>query len=157
MNISKNKVVEISFKLYLDDFGGELVQEFNKEEPFKFIFGLGYLLEGFEKKISGLSVGEHFKFTLPVDEAYGEVDEEGIIDFPHAMFNIDKNYVYVGSVLPFKDQDGNEMEGTIVEITDETVTVDFNHPLAGEELFFEGEVLNIREATAEELNHGHVH
>ncbi len=151
MNVSKNKVVEVSFKLSLDDFDGELIQEFDKEEPFKFIFGIGNLLEGFENKINGMSVGDKFKFKLSSEEAYGEVDEEAIIDFPPSMFNIDKNYVYVGSVLPFKDQDGNEMEGTIVEITDNAITVDFNHPLAGEDLFFEGEILNIREATSEEL------
>lgn len=157
MNIEQNKVVELSFKLSLDDFNGELIQEFDKEEPFKFIFGTGYLLEGFENKIKGLTTGDKFKFKLPVEEAYGEVDEEAVIDFPHSMFNIDKQYIYVGSVLPFKDENGNEMECTIVEITDDAVTVDFNHPLAGEDLYFEGEVLNIREATPEELQHGHVH
>ncbi len=73
------------------------------------------------------------------------------------MFNIDKEYLYIGSVLPFKDEDENEMEGTILEINDETVTVDFNHPLAEEDQFFEGEVINVRDATTEELNNGHVH
>ncbi len=151
MLVSKNKVVEISFKLSLDGFDGEIVQEYNKEEPFKFIFGIGDLFDGFENKINGMSVGDKFKFMLPVDEAYGEIDEEAIIDFPSSMFNIDKEYVYVGSVLPFKDQEGNEIEGTIVEINENTVTVDFNHPLAGEDLYFEGKILNIREATSEEL------
>ncbi len=157
MNISRNKVVELSFKLSLNDFNGELIQEFSKEEPFKFLFGTGEILESFENKINGMSVGEKFKFKLTSDEAYGDVDEEAIIDFPHSMFNIDQEYIFVGSVLPFKDEEGNEMEGTIVEISDEAITVDFNHPLAGEDLYFEGEIINVREATPEELKHGHAH
>jgi len=157
MNIDKNKVVELSFQLHLSGYDGELIQEFAKEEPFKFIFGVGQLLESFEKKLSGLSEGQAFKFMIPVGEAYGEVDEEAIIDFPPSALNIDKDYLYVGSVLPFKDEEGNEMEGTIVEINDNAISIDFNHPLAGEDLYFEGKVEKVRDASPEELAHGHVH
>ncbi len=157
MNIEKNKVVELTFKLHLNDYNGELIQEFTKEEPFKFIFGVGQLLENFEGKLNGMGEGENFKFMLSVEEAYGEVDEEAIIDFPAGSLNIDKEYLYVGSVLPFKDEDGNEMEGTIVEMNDDTINIDFNHPLAGENLYFEGKIEKIRNATKEELDHGHVH
>jgi len=157
MNIAKNNVVELSFKLFLDDFDGELIQEFTKDEPFKFIFGTGSLLESFEDNIKGMSPGDKFKFKLTAEEAYGEVDEEAIIDLPHSFFNIDKDYIYIGSVLPFKDEEGNEIEGTIIDINDDAVTVDFNHPLAGEDLYIVGEVLAVRKATPDELNHGHVH
>ncbi len=157
MNISENKVVELSFKLFLNDYNGELIQEFSKEDPFKFIFGTGQLLESFENNLKGLSEGDTFKFMIPYSEAYGEVDEEAIIDFPPNAFNIDKEYLYVGSVLPFKDENGNEMDGTIIEITDDAISVDFNHPLAGEDLYFEGKVEKVRDATPEELNHRHVH
>jgi FKBP-type peptidyl-prolyl cis-trans isomerase SlyD len=157
MNIAKNNVVELSFKLFLDDFDGELIQEFTKDEPFKFIFGTGSLLESFEDNIKGMSPGDKFKFKLTAEEAYGEVDEEAIIDLPHSFFNIDEDYIYIGSVLPFKDEEGNEIEGTIIDINDDAVTVDFNHPLAGEDLYIEGEVLSVRKATPDELNHGHVH
>lgn len=85
------------------------------------------------------------------------MDEEAIIDFPPTALNIEKDYLYVGSVLPFKDDEGNEMEGTIVEINDNAISIDFNHPLAGEDLYFEGKIENVREATPEELAHGHVH
>ncbi|MGQ9847483.1 MAG: FKBP-type peptidyl-prolyl cis-trans isomerase [Bacteroidales bacterium] len=157
MNIDKNKVVELSFQLRLNGYDGELIQEFAKDEPFRFIFGVGQLLESFENKLFGLSKGQTFKFMLPVVEAYGEVDEEAIIDFPPTALNIEKDYLYVGSVLPFKDDEGNEMEGTIVEITDNAISIDFNHPLAGQDLYFEGKIENVRDATPEELAHGHVH
>lgn len=157
MNIEKNKVVELSFQLHLNGYDGELIQEFAKDEPFKFIFGVGQLLESLENKLNGLSIGQTFKFMLPVVEAYGEVDEEAIIDFPPTLLNIEKDYLFVGSVLPFKDDEGNEMEGTIVEINDNAISIDFNHPLAGEDLYFEGKVENVRDATPEELAHGHVH
>lgn len=71
MNIDKNKVVELSFQLHLNGYDGELIQEFAKDEPFKFIFGVGQLLESFENKLNGLSIGQTFKFMLPVVEAYG--------------------------------------------------------------------------------------
>lgn len=157
MNIQKNKVVELSFQLRLNSYDGELILEFSKEEPFKFIFGIGQLLESFENKLYGLSIGQTFKFMLPVVEAYGEVNEEAVINFHPSALNIEKDYLYVGSVLPFKDDEGNEMEGTIVEINDNAISIDFNHPLAGKDLYFEGKVENVREATPEELAHGHVH
>lgn len=157
MNIEKNKVVELTFKLYLNDYNGELIEEFTKEEPFKFIFGVGQLLENFEGKLNGMGEGENFKFMLPAEDAYGEVDEEAIIDFPANSLNIDKEYLYVGSVLPFKDEEGNEIEGTIVEMNDDTINIDFNHPLAGENLYFEGRIEKVRNAAPEELDHGHVH
>lgn len=157
MNIEKNKVVELAFQLHLKDYEGELIQEFSKEEPFKFIFGIGQLLENFEKNIKGLSLGQPFKFMLSVDEAYGKMDDEAIMDFSPSVINIEKEYIYIGSVLPFKDEEGNEMEGTIIEISDKNITIDFNHPLAGEDLYFEGSIVAIRDATPEELSHGHVH
>ena len=157
MKIDKNKVVELTFKLFLDKYDGRLIQEFNQEEPFTFIFGTGELLENFEKKLKGLSDSDAFKFKLTKDEAYGDLDDEAIIDFPPSAINIDKEYVYIGSVLPFKDEEGNEMEGTIIEISDKVITIDFNHPLAGEDLYFEGNVFSVRDATPEELSHGHVH
>ena len=98
---------------------------------------------------------------IPAKEGYGEVNEMAIIDLPKSIFEVDgelqEDLLVIGNRLPMRDSEGNALEGIILEIGDETVKMDFNHPLAGQDLNFTGKVENVREASDEEISHGHVH
>jgi len=161
MEISKNKVVELIYILHFDDFNGDIIEEVKTDSPFTFIYETGLMLEAFENNIKGLKKDDAFKFKIACNDAYGEVNEKNIVDLPKNVFEVDgkfnKEIIFAGAKVPMKDEQGNEFDGFIIDITKNTVIVDFNHPMAGEDLYFEGRVLNVREATKEELNHGHVH
>lgn len=161
MEIIKNKVVEITYQLRLDGFDGELIEEVKKNKPFVFLFGSGMMLDSFEGQLKGLKKGDAFHFTLGYNEAYGEVIPENVVSLPKKIFEIDGKFneemIYVGAIVPMKDEEGNEYDGLIAEIQKTKVKVDFNHPLAGEDLYFDGKILNVRAATKEEISHGHVH
>ena len=161
MEISKNKVVKLIYILHFDDFNGDIIEEVKTDSPFTFIYETGFMLEAFENNIKGLKKDDAFKFKIACNDAYGEVNEKNIVDLPKNVFEVDgkfnKEIIFAGAKVPMKDEQGNEFDGFIIDITKNTVIVDFNHPMAGEDLYFEGRVLNVREATKEELEHGHVH
>jgi len=161
MEISKNKVVELIYILHFDDFNGDIIEEVKTDSPFTFIYETGLMLEAFENNIKGLKKDDAFKFKIACNDAYGEVNEKNIVDLPKNVFEVDgkfnKEIIFAGAKVPMKDEQGNEFDGFIIDITKNTVIVDFNHPMAGEDLYFEGRELNVREATKEELEHGHVH
>ncbi|MFN8417338.1 MAG: FKBP-type peptidyl-prolyl cis-trans isomerase [Cytophagaceae bacterium] len=156
--ISKNKVVRMTYEL---SSGNELIQKVNADQPFTFLYGVGGLLEEFEQNIADLKVGDTFNFEITAENGYGEIDEEAVVQIPKEAFMVDgklqDDILEVGNVLPMRDSDGNFLEGRIIEMDEASVTMDFNHPLAGKDLHFKGEILAIREATAEEIDHGHVH
>jgi FKBP-type peptidyl-prolyl cis-trans isomerase SlyD len=163
MIIELNKVVSVSYELTVDEEGTEtLVEKTEENRPFVFLFGGGGLLESFENNLQGLKVGDTFDFKIPADQAYGTSQEEYIVRIPIQSFldeegNLDTEMVKVGNMLPMVDQDGNRMQGLVIDINDDFVTMDFNHPLADKDLRFVGKVLNIRNASADEIAHGHVH
>ena len=156
--IAPNKVVSLSYTLMLNS--GELADEATADQPLVFIHGIGQTLPAFDDQLDGLSVGDTFSFTLSAEDGYGESSPNYVVEIPKNIFegpDVPDDILEIGATLPMQDQDGNPMEGVVVEIGDDTVTMDFNHPLAGEALGFSGTVLDIREATQEELDHGHVH
>lgn len=161
MNIEKNKVVSLSYELRLNDADGRVIETVTPASPMSFIFGTGNLLPKFEKNIDGLAIGDSFSFTLPCDEAYGQPREEALVDLPMEIFRVDgkvdESLLRIGNQIPMMDRDGNRLNGTVTEVQAEKVRMDFNHSLAGEALFFKGEVIDIRDATAEEIAHGHIH
>lgn len=152
MKIENNKVVALSYTLKVD---GEEIETVSKDKPMEFIFGTGYLLPKFEQNIEGKKVGDTFDFTLKAEEAYGQADPEAIIDLSKDIFMvdgvIDDSVLFVGSQVPMRDQDGNRLYGTVESIQDTTVTMNFNHPLAGQDLHFSGEVVNVRDVSPEDL------
>lgn len=158
MIITNDKVVSLSYSLKVNN---EIVDNAVAEHPLVFLFGHGQLLPLFESKIKGLKVGESFEFMVPCDEGYGQINENAIVDLPKDIFKVDgeipSDLLEVGRSLPMRDNEGNALNGIIVEITDEAVVMDFNHPLAGQDLYFNGKVEDIRDASAEELAHGHIH
>lgn len=161
MTIDKNKVVSLTYELRLNNEKGEVAEKVETDNPFVFLFGNGNLLPTFESNIAGMKVGDGFSFKLTPEEGYGVVSEETIVDLPITIFQVDgvtdSSLLRAGNSIPMMDQEGNRLNGKVVKNDDKTVTMDFNHPLAGETLFFNGEVTDIREVTDEELQHGHVH
>jgi FKBP-type peptidyl-prolyl cis-trans isomerase SlyD len=161
MKVSKDKVVTLTYSLRLNDEYGELIQEVTTERPFVHLFGAGNLLPGFENNLDGLQPGDNFGFHLPYEEAYGNQSDEAILELEKSIFEIDgkidEELVAVGKMLTMQDQNGNPLEGRILAIKDTKVIMDFNHPLAGENLYFTGEIIDVRESSKEEKDHGHVH
>ena len=118
------------------------------------------MIPTFEENITKLNVGDEFSFGIDADKAYGQRNENAKVDLPHDMFKKDGELVKeiaVGNVLPLEDEGGRVHPAKILSINEETISFDVNHPLAGTNLYFTGTVLESREATAEELDHGHVH
>lgn len=161
MEIAKNKVVSLIYELRVDGKDGEVVEQLNDSNPLTFIYGTGNLLPKFETNISGLKVGESFDFCLKCDDAYGASSEDAVVDVPKEVFVVDGNFdsemVKEGNAIPMLDGDGNRLNGIVLNVSDSTVKMDFNHPLSDEDLFFAGKVVGVREATEEELSHGHIH
>lgn len=161
MIIENDKVVSIVYELRDTNIEGEVIETLDNSAPLSFIFGKGNLLPKFEANLDGLKVGDKFEFGLSPEEAYGEQNPQAIVDVPKNIFEVDgkvdTNLVFIGNRIPMRDNQGNRLDGIVIDITDENVKMDFNHPMAGKQLHFNGEVTEIREATEEELAHGHVH
>ena len=159
MSIKDKKVVALSFDLHIDheQDGRVLVEKATLENPFLFIYGMSGLPEKFEEFLLHKQVGDKFNFTIESDDAYGEYDEGGVIDLPKKAFENDPEVLVEGTRVPLTDANGDTVIATILEIEGETVVVDLNHPLAGYDLHFSGTVDMVRDATPEELEHGHVH
>lgn len=161
MVISKNKVVSLTYELKLDNAEGEVVDMADAAQPLVFLYGAGNMLPKFESNLAELKANDSFEFTLSSDDAYGPVIEEAVVDLPVDIFmvdgKIDPDMLFVGNVIPMQDNEGRPLDGTVVSISDDKVKMDFNHPMAGKTLHFTGKILELREATAEEISHGHVH
>lgn len=163
MQVDNQKVVAIAYELKLQAEEGdfEVVEVVGKEDPMYFIWGMSGLPELFETNLLGLAVGDTFNFRIPPEEGYGEVDPEAIVDLPRTMFeeegvNTDELLV-LGNSIPMTNAEGHRLQGIVVDFSKDSVTLDFNHPLAGREMDFNGEILVVRDATETELDHGHVH
>lgn len=157
MVISDKKFVAVSYDLFVGDEGEEqeLMEQAPKEAPLKFTFGLGMMIESFEKGLEGKAVGEKFDFTIEPQDAYGDYEDGRVVELDKAIFEVDGKFdtdmIFEGNTVPMMDAEGNRMNGTILEISKDKVKMDFNHPLAGERLHFVGEVLEVRDATPEEI------
>lgn len=155
MRIGKNKMVSLTYDLHYDNAEGEMIEQATSERPLSFIFGAGLMLPKFEAQLEGLDSGSSFEIGLQDVDAYGAIDENAIVDLPKHIFIIDGEFdeemVAVGNTVPMMSTSGQRLNGIVLEITDDTVKMDFNHPLAGENLYFKGEILEVREATDEEI------
>lgn len=158
MVVSQNKVVSLTYELRVD---GNVIESVDQNSPLTFIFGSGSLLPKFEDNLEGLKVGDPFSFDLASEDAYGNYDESSVIQVPLNAFQIDGkvdyNLVKIGNKIPMQDSEGHRLTGVVKTIDADTVTMDFNHPLAGNHLFFKGEITEVREASEEEMQHGHAH
>lgn len=156
MEKAENKYITVAYKLYtVEDGEKDFTEEAPAAHPFQFISGLGMTLEAFESQLNTLNPGDQFDFTLTPEEAYGDYNEEHVIDLPKEIFLIDgkfdNEHVVAGAVLPLMTNDGQRINGSVVEVKEDVVVMDMNHPLAGCSLNFVGEVITSREATAAEI------
>ena len=155
MTIQDEKVVALTYVLRVD---GEVKDQATEDSPLEFIYGLGYLLPKFEEYLLGKTVGDTFEFVLSPGEGYGVYDKQAVIELPKAIFEIDgkiqEQLLVVGQVIPMMNQAGGVIPGKVVAVADNSVTMDFNHELAGKELHFTGKVTGIRDATDKELEEG---
>ena len=155
MKIEKNKVVEFCYELEVD---GSIVDRTTKEKPLDYIHGTGSLLPKLEAHIEGMEPGATFDVTLAPADAYGEVDQDRIIDLPKAAFEVNgeirEDLLVPGNTIPMMNSMGGVIPGVVLEVTPETVKMDLNHQMAGKTLHFTGEVISVREATEKELTEG---
>ena len=156
MKITTNMYVTLSYDLTVGEGDEkELMEQTTVEEPLEFIFGNNMMLDSFEKEIEGLGEGDEFSFNIAPEEAYGEYDDTMVLDLPKNIFEIDgkidDEVLIEGNTVPMMDNQGNRLMGSVVAVKDESVTMDFNHPLAGEQMFFAGKVISVREASAQEI------
>ncbi len=163
MTITENKVAVVSYHLTASKNGGteELIEQTDADHPFAFIYGMSSLLPDFEQNLLNKKVGDKFDFRVNAADGYGIVEQDYIIDIDKQAFIVDGKFdtqrVFVGNDIEMHDAEGNKLIGRVLNISDAHVKMDFNHPLAGNDLHFVGEILEVREASAEELDHGHVH
>ena len=151
--VTDDVVVSMAYKLTVD---GEVLDEAGADDALQFLQGHRNIIPGLESQLTGMKVGESKSVVVPPETGYGEVDKDSIDEIQVSEFPEGVN-PEVGMELELKDKEGNEMYGRVLSIQDDTVTVDFNHPLAGKELHFEVKIADLRAATGEELAHGHVH
>jgi len=155
MKIEKNKMVSLIYELRESNPEGRIIEVLDENKPLNFIFGTGRLLPVFESNISSLVKGDSFSFSLDPERAYGEKREEMIVNVPVSVFETDgkinEDICFVGNEVPMMDSEGNPLNGIINEITENHVRMDFNHPMAGIGLFFTGKIVDVRNATDQEL------
>jgi FKBP-type peptidyl-prolyl cis-trans isomerase SlyD len=153
VKISKNTVVSANY--ILRDSEGSVIDESGESGPMEYLHGVGEIIEGLEKALEGKKVGDHVKVSLSAEDAYGEFDDDLVQEVSKEMF-ADMDDLEEGLVFHAETEEGVQ-EYAVVAIEGDMVTIDGNHPLAGEDLTFEIDVLEVRQATAEELEHGHAH
>ncbi|HJA88062.1 MAG TPA: peptidylprolyl isomerase [Candidatus Parabacteroides intestinavium] len=156
MKISANKYVAVIYDLNVGEGEErELMEKATREVPLKFIYGMGMMIPAFEEALMGLEEGEKFDFSITPENAYGEYNEEHVLDLPKSIFEVDGKFdsemVQEGNTIPMMDASGQRINGSVLEVKDDVVVMDFNHPLAGETLHFKGEVIDVHEPTAEEI------
>ena len=156
MKVEKNKVVSLTYELMVE---GTLADKADENRPLEYIHGTNMLLPKFESELEGKEEGDGFAFTLTPEEGYGVFDENRLIDLPKEVFMMDgklrEDLLVVGKMIPMMNDAGQVVNGMVHEIGDESVTMNFNHPMAGKTLDFTGKVVGVREATEKELKKGH--
>lgn len=151
--IADGVVVSLMYKLEVE---GDVVAETEPDEPMEYLHGAENIVPGLEAALSGKRLGDKLSVTLAPDDAYGDYDPDDIDEIPREdVAHMDD--LEVGMVIEVEDDEGDVYLAFVREIGDETVTLDFNPPLAGKTLTYHVEVIGLREATEEELAHGHVH
>lgn len=157
MDNKQNNYISVNYQLYSIDKDGSknLVEQTEQGHPFTFISGFGFSLDSFEQRIVNMQQGEKFDFTLAPAEAFGEYFAEGVHKLPREEFVIDGKFdsanIFPGAVITMKNEEGKHFMVRVTKVEEDGVTLDANHPLAGETLQFVGSILENREATAEEI------
>ena len=154
--MDNNNYIRLAYRLYAEiDGERQLIEETPEQQPFWYISGMGMTLPRFEEETAGLKRGDTFDFVIAKDDAYGDYAEERIADLDKRIFlrdgKFDTHLIYVDAIIPLMNEDGNRFNARVLQISDEKVTVDLNHPYAGLDLNFKGEILENRPATNQEI------
>ncbi len=155
MKVENNKVVAVSYALEVE---GKIADQSAPGSPLEYIHGTGMLLPKFEAALQDKEPGDTFDFILSPEDGYGKYDPSYLIDLPKTAFAIEgkvrEDLLVVGRTIPMLNQAGQVVQGTVHEVTESAVTMDFNHPMAGKTLHFTGKVESVRSATDKELTEG---
>lgn len=155
ITVANDVVVSMAFVLRIDD--GQLIDQSEDDAPLEYIQGAGQIIPGLEKEIYGMNIGDEKDVQVNPGEGYGAHDPDEVVEIPRKNLSESLDLT-VGKFLNVKDaESGEEFRAYIVKSNPETVTMDFNHPLAGRILNFHIKIMNLRQATEEELTHRHVH
>jgi FKBP-type peptidyl-prolyl cis-trans isomerase SlyD len=153
MDIQKGKVVSIDY--ILRDAGGKLLDSSDEGDPLVYLHGNDNIIPGLEKQLEGKTIGDKLTCVVPAVEAYGERNEELVLKVSKTEFGPDAD-LSPGMQFEARSEEGTQIV-TVMKVEGDEVTIDANHPLAGEVLHFQVNVVDVRDATPEELEHGHVH
>jgi FKBP-type peptidyl-prolyl cis-trans isomerase SlyD len=153
LKVIEDLVVTIEYELKVN---GEVLDSSEEEGPLPFLYGHGNIIRGLENALSGMKISESKKLVIEPKDGYGEREEDAMMEVPREEFPGEVP-VEVGIELEVTDKDGDIMLVTIAKVENEMVTLDTNHPLAGFQLHFDVKVIDIREATPEEIEHEHAH
>ena len=155
MKVQNDKVVAVSYALEVE---GQIADKSAPGAPLEYIHGTGMLLPKFEAALQDKEPGDTFDFVLSPEDGYGKYDPSYVIALPKTAFAIDgkihEELLVVGRTIPMLNQAGQVVQGTVREVTDSSVKMDFNHPMAGKTLHFTGKVESVRSATEKELTEG---
>ena len=155
MSITQNKVVSMSY--VLKDNQGQVLDQADEQQPFMYLHGSQNIIPTLEAALDGKTIGDTLQVSIPAAQAYGERTEELVQPVPRAAFaGVPDEHLVVGSHLQAQTDEGVRVV-TIAAVDDQNVTVDGNHPMAGLDLNFNVKVVAIRDASPEEIAHGHVH
>lgn len=153
--VADNVVVSLEYTLRLKD--GQEIDRSDTRAPFEYLHGHRNIIPGLEKALEGMSLGDEKEVVISPEEAYGDRDEEKVLEFPRDAFPPTYELEVGETVMMQNNQTGESFEAQVVGLNQNFVTLDFNHPLAGETLHFKVKIAGLRNATSEELSHGHVH
>lgn len=147
-NTNAHKKISVSYTLTAVQ-KGIILESYSEEKPIQFFLGDNQLLPDFEQQLMELQPGDSFDFVIAAEKAYGPVDPYAVFDIPLDTFELedgsfDEQMIKIGNVIPMTDPDGNKHDGEIIELLEDRVTMDFNHPLAGQDLHFKGKVISIK-------------
>ncbi len=154
MKVSKGHVVSVDYELHLGD--GQIVDASAPGEPLSYIHGEGQIVPGLERALEGLSTGDAREVVVSPEDGYGDHDARGVQEVPRAEFPAEVE-PHAGMELAAEGPDGEIVPFVVREVKPETVVIDLNHPLAGKTLHFDVTVRDVRVATPDEIEHGHVH
>ena len=153
LKVNDGQVVSMHYTLHVD---GQVVDSSEGKEPLQFIQGMGQIIRGLEHQLYDMKIGDKKDVVIPPKDGYGETDPAAFMDVPRESFppNVP---LTPGTELELRDKSDHPMYARIDEVTDKSVRLNMNHPLAGKELHFSVQIASLRPATNEEVSHGHVH
>jgi FKBP-type peptidyl-prolyl cis-trans isomerase SlyD len=153
LKVEKDLVISMDYELKVEN---SIIDYSEEGDPIVFLQGHGNIIPGLEKAIQGMNIGDSKEVFVKAADAYGEFDPENFTEVPRTEFP-EEIPLEIGTEIGVNDENGEELSAYIEEVDVDKITLNFNHPLAGKDLEFKVKIVGIREATAEELEHGHIH